>query len=66
MCCFRGGISIKEASKMDEMRADMGGAACVIATILAASMLNLKINIKGCLYILSFNFLYSVNPLPEM
>lgn len=42
---------------MDKMRADMGGAACVVGTILAASALNMKINVKGkiFLYIL-FNF----------
>lgn len=32
---------------MDKMRADMGGAACVVATILAASSLKMKINVKG-------------------
>lgn len=42
-----GGISLKPSSNMDKMRADMGGAACVVATILAASSLNMKINIKG-------------------
>lgn len=32
---------------MDEMRADMGGAACVVATIKAIAELKLKINIVG-------------------
>lgn len=32
---------------MDKMRADMGGAACVVATILAVSALKMKINVKG-------------------
>jgi len=38
---------------MDEMRADMGGAACVVATIKAAAALKLPINIRG----ISFDFL---------
>ncbi|XP_042904965.1 cytosol aminopeptidase isoform X2 [Parasteatoda tepidariorum] len=44
-----GGISIKPSPNMDKMRADMGGAACVAGTILAASALGLKINVKGFL-----------------
>lgn len=32
---------------MDEMRADMGGAACVVASIKAAAQLGLKVNIVG-------------------
>lgn len=44
---FSGGISLKPSANMDKMRADMGGAACVVGTILAASSLNLKINVKG-------------------
>ena len=42
-----GGISIKPAGGMDEMRADMGGAACVVASIKAAAELKLKVNIVG-------------------
>ncbi|KAJ8317404.1 hypothetical protein KUTeg_005308 [Tegillarca granosa] len=42
-----GGISIKPASKMDEMRADMGGAACVAGTLFAVSRLNLPVSIKA-------------------
>lgn len=42
-----GGISIKPAAAMDEMRGDMGGAACVVATIHAAARLKLPINIVG-------------------
>ncbi|KAG7200871.1 hypothetical protein KM043_003234 [Ampulex compressa] len=40
-----GGISLKPASEMDEMRADMSGAACVVAAIRAAAQLKLKQNI---------------------
>ncbi|XP_011155067.1 cytosol aminopeptidase [Harpegnathos saltator] len=42
-----GGISLKPPSEMDEMRADMSGAACVVATIRAAAELKLKKNIIG-------------------
>ncbi|KAF8792280.1 cytosol aminopeptidase-like isoform X2 [Argiope bruennichi] len=42
-----GGISLKPSPDMDKMRADMGGAACVTGTILAASKLKLKVNVKG-------------------
>jgi len=42
-----GGISLKPPSKMDEMRADMGGAACVVATFKAVAALKLPINIRG-------------------
>ncbi|KAG8306625.1 bleomycin hydrolase [Homalodisca vitripennis] len=42
-----GGISIKPAGSMSDMRADMGGAACVVATLQAAAKLKLPINIVG-------------------
>lgn len=42
-----GGISIKGGNKMDEMRADMGGAACVAGTMLAVAQMKLKVNIIG-------------------
>ncbi|XP_015600885.1 cytosol aminopeptidase isoform X2 [Cephus cinctus] len=42
-----GGISIKLSAQMDEMRADMGGAACVVASIKAAAELKLNVNIVG-------------------
>lgn len=32
---------------MDEMRADMGGAACVLATLLSVAQLELPINVTG-------------------
>merc|ERR1719309_1781036 len=40
-----GGISIKPSAKMDAMRADMGGAATVIATMKAVASLGAKINL---------------------
>lgn len=42
-----GGISIKGAAKMDEMRADMGGGAVVAGTISAIAELKMPINVKG-------------------
>ena len=32
---------------MDEMRADMGGAACTLASIYTAARLGVKLNIRG-------------------
>jgi leucyl aminopeptidase len=40
-----GGISIKPSSGMDEMKADMSGAAVVLAAIQAAARLKLKLNV---------------------
>lgn len=40
-----GGISLKPADKMDEMKMDMGGAATVIGTMLAAARLELPVNL---------------------
>ncbi|XP_075222712.1 cytosol aminopeptidase-like isoform X2 [Lycorma delicatula] len=42
-----GGISLKPSNNMDEMRADMGGAACVVATMYAVSQLKLPVNLVG-------------------
>ena len=42
-----GGISIKPAAGMDEMKTDMSGGAAVIGTMCAAAMLKLPINIIG-------------------
>ncbi|KAG8591522.1 hypothetical protein GDO81_000205 [Engystomops pustulosus] len=42
-----GGISLKPSSGMDEMRADMGGAATVCSAILTAATLKLPINLIG-------------------
>ena len=40
-----GGISIKPAAAMDEMKFDMCGAACVMGTVLAAAELDLELNL---------------------
>lgn len=42
-----GGISLKPGSKMDEMRADMGGAACVAGAIAALAELRAPVNVIG-------------------
>lgn len=42
-----GGISLKPASGMDAMRADMGGAATVCSAIVTAASLKLPVNIIG-------------------
>ena len=42
-----GGISIKPAAKMDEMKFDMSGAAAVIGTLQAAARLNPDMEIHG-------------------
>ena len=42
-----GGISIKPADKMDEMKSDMSGGAAVLGILMAAADLKLKQNIVG-------------------
>jgi leucyl aminopeptidase len=42
-----GGISIKPAEKMDEMKTDMSGGAAVMGAIMAAADLGLPLNIVG-------------------
>jgi leucyl aminopeptidase len=42
-----GGISLKSADKMDEMKMDMAGGAAVIGTLLAAALLELPVNLVG-------------------
>ena len=44
-----GGISIKPALGMEDMKSDMGGAAAVIATLAAVAELGLKINVEAWL-----------------
>lgn len=42
-----GGISLKPAEKMDEMKMDMAGGAAVLGTIYAAALLKLPVNLVG-------------------
>lgn len=44
-----GGISLKPADGMNEMKYDMGGAASVLGTLKACALLNLPINVVGLL-----------------
>src|SRR5438105_6494306 len=44
-----GGISIKPAEKMEEMKFDMCGAAAVIGTIEAVASLEVPVRITGCI-----------------
>ncbi len=42
-----GGISLKPAEKMDEMKMDMAGGAAVLGTLLAAALLKIPVNLVG-------------------
>ena len=42
-----GGISLKPAAEMDEMKFDMGGAASVLGTMAAVARLKTKVNLVG-------------------
>jgi leucyl aminopeptidase len=42
-----GGISLKPAAEMDEMKFDMGGAASVLGTMTAVARLKAKVNLVG-------------------
>ena len=42
-----GGISIKSAAEMDEMKFDMGGAASVLGTLRAVAQMKAKVNLVG-------------------
>ncbi len=42
-----GGISLKPAEKMDEMKSDMAGGAAVLGTLSAAARLRLPVNLVG-------------------
>jgi leucyl aminopeptidase len=42
-----GGISLKPAEKMEEMKMDMAGGAAVLGTFLAAALLKLPVNLVG-------------------
>lgn len=55
-----GGISLKPSPSMDAMRADMGGAATVCASIVTAAALKLPVNIIGEL--LTVRILLHSNP----
>jgi leucyl aminopeptidase len=47
VCFDTGGISIKPASGMEDMKGDMGGAACVVGLMHALAGRNAKVNAVG-------------------
>lgn len=42
-----GGISIKPSAGMASMKGDMGGAACVVATVMAIAQLECPVSVVG-------------------
>src|ERR1700712_3945232 len=49
VCFDTGGISIKGASGMEDMKADMGGAACVVGLMHALAARKAKVNVIGAI-----------------
>jgi leucyl aminopeptidase len=47
VCFDSGGISIKAASGMEDMKGDMGGAACVVGLMHALAARKAKVNVVG-------------------
>ncbi len=47
VCFDSGGISIKPSAGMEDMKGDMGGAACVVGLMLALAARKAKINVVG-------------------
>ena len=49
VCFDTGGISIKGASGMEDMKGDMGGAACVVGLMLALAARKANVNVVGAI-----------------
>jgi leucyl aminopeptidase len=49
VCFDTGGISIKGAASMEDMKGDMGGAACVVGLMHALAARNAKVNAVGAI-----------------
>src|SRR5665811_2478420 len=49
VCFDTGGISIKGAASMEDMKGDMAGAACVVGLMHALAARKAKVNAVGCL-----------------
>ena len=47
VCFDTGGISIKPAGGMEDMKGDMGGAACVVGLMHALAARKAKVNVVG-------------------
>ncbi len=49
VCFDTGGISIKPAGSMEDMKGDMGGAACVVGLMQALAARKAKVNVIGAI-----------------
>src|SRR5213595_626611 len=49
VCFDTGGISIKGAASMEDMKGDMGGAACVVGLMHALAARKAKVNVVGAI-----------------
>ncbi|MGY3551083.1 leucyl aminopeptidase [Bradyrhizobium sp. USDA 4472] len=49
VCFDTGGISIKPAGSMEDMKGDMGGAACVVGLLHALAARKAKVNVVGAI-----------------
>src|SRR5262249_29422826 len=49
VCFDTGGISIKGAASMEEMKGDMGGAACVVGLMYALAARKARVNVVGAI-----------------
>ncbi len=49
VCFDTGGISIKPAGSMEDMKGDMGGAACVVGLMQALASRKAKVNVVGAI-----------------
>jgi leucyl aminopeptidase len=49
VCFDTGGISIKPAASMEDMKGDMGGAACVVGLVQALAARKAKLNVVGAI-----------------
>ena len=49
VCFDTGGISIKSAGSMEDMKGDMGGAACVVGLMHALAARKAKVNVVGAI-----------------
>jgi leucyl aminopeptidase len=49
VCFDTGGISIKGAASMEDMKGDMGGAACVVGLLHALAARKAKVNVVGAI-----------------
>ncbi len=47
VCFDSGGISIKPAASMEDMKGDMGGAACVVGLLQALAVRKARVNVVG-------------------